>query len=719
MSDGNFKAPNHGQKNLKQIVDVTKPGLKKVVDVDYVYMEKKEAYEQAKKAGLKVEPPEPSSFYLTRREQLNKSLIGNRNIVNSPEQSGCTIPPHNNLVTNFNVIDSNGGQQPGQVSSIQGSIPCNPNIGIRQNTGIAGVVPANSKIPQFSNIATRIGNFIVDKCGYFFLSKEGKWIRFTDFFIVIKCHENIIDVNGNVTRQFSIQLVNDQGNIKELSVDHENWTNLQNQIEHQAPEFQIFTDEYRNAGEKFKRLLGELLKHTQFEERSVYGYWGWGPLVNGYRRFYHGGLPDCKSEKCLTPPLDKQNFLNILGQAWGLFDVGDHEVVIPMIFYSLASYTDALFTDAGYPLAHCLMAIGDSGTKKTSFCKVVFAPFVFTNDRLSTVRATEASLEVLHEIFYDDTLVIDDFNMEGSPKEVRDKMSNIRSLIRAYSDKTPRIKYGGKDNIKKYAIRGGCVFTGETKLIGQLISSELRYIKVIFKKELDKDALAVFQNNRWIWQHVVAEFIRYLERNYIAIIAEVGRVFTQERSPQGLEASRLIDTFLHLKIVAWIFCNLCLEVGFLTKENAGSWFGYFTQILHQVVSAQDKSAVVQEPYIQFLAEFFNLYGTGKLVIAPDIKTYVQNMRNYIGYRDIENQTLMIKKDDTVNAVANAFIARNDYLPITSEDLSKILKREGLTKCDKDSCLKRAPSVIEGRPRMLALIEHKCIALLDNAKNSTK
>ena len=255
--------------------------------------------------------------------------------------------------------------------------------------------------------------------------------------------------------------------------------------------------------------------------------------------------------------------------------------------------------------------------------------------------------------------------------------------------------------------------------MGQLISSELRYIKVIFKEKLKKDALAVFQNNHWIWQHVVAEFIRYLEKNYIAIIAEIKRTFTQERSPQGLEASRLIDTFLHLKIIAWIFCNLCLEVGFLTKESAGSWFGYFTQILHKVVSDQDKAAVVQEPYIQFLAEFFNLCGTGKLMIAPDIKTYVQNVRIYIGYRDRENQILMIKKDDTFNAVSNAFIARNDYLPITSEDLSKLLKREGFTKCDKDSCLKRAPSVIEGRPRMLALIEHKCMNLLDNLKNSAK
>ena len=633
------------------------------------------------------------------------------------------------MATSPNTVGSSVEQQSEQVSSvenrnnfliqnnsIQAAMPRNLSVEIHQNQGIAGVVPANSRISQFSNSPIQIGSFLVNNRGYFFLNKEGKWIRFTDFFIIIKCLENIIDVNDNVTKKFLIQLVNEQGNIKELSVDYENWTNLQNQIERQAPEFQIFTDEYRNAGEKFKRLLGELLKYTPFEERLIYGYWGWGLPVNGSRQFYHGGLPYCKSEKCLPPPLDRQNSYKLLSEVWKIFNVGRHDVIVPMIFYGLASYTDALFTDAGHPLAHCLMAIGESATMKTSFCRVIFAPFVSANDRLNSVRATGASLRVLHEIFYDDTLVIDDFNLEGSQQEVREKMRNIRDLIRAYSDKTPRAKYGGKDNVKKYAIRGGCVFTGETKLIGQLKSSELRYIKVIFKEKLNASELSYFQDNPWIWQHFVAEFIRCLERHYLTIIAEIKRTFTQERMPQGLEAFRLIDTFLHLKIIAWIFCNLCFEVGFLTKENFDSWFGYFKQILHQVVSLQDKEAEIQEPYIMFLDEFFNLCGTGRFMIAPDIKTYVKNIRNYIGYRDNGNKTLMVKKDDTVNAVANAFIARSDYLPITAEELSKILKREGLTKCDKGSCLKRAPSVVEGRPRMLALIEHKCIDLLDSLKN---
>ena len=182
MNDENFKVPKQGQKKLKQIVDVVKPGLKRVVDIDYAYMEKKEAYEQAKRVGLRVEPPEPSSFYLTSREQLNNSPIENRNIVNSLEESGYNVSTHNHLVANFNIIDNHEVQQIGQVSSVQGLISCNPNVGIRQNTGIAGVVPANSKIPQFSNIATRIGNFVVDNCGYFFLSKRGQMDSLYGFF---------------------------------------------------------------------------------------------------------------------------------------------------------------------------------------------------------------------------------------------------------------------------------------------------------------------------------------------------------------------------------------------------------------------------------------------------------------------------------------------------------------------------------------------------------
>ena len=344
---------------------------------------------------------------------------------------------------------------------------------------------------------------------------------------------------------------------------------------------------------------------------------------------------------------------------------------------------------------------------KTSFAKVVFAPFNPENDRVHTIRSTEASLRVLHEKYYDDTLVVDDFNLEGSPQEVKEKMSNIQTLIRAYSDKTPRAKYGGRDNVKKYALRGGCVFTGETKLVGQLKSSELRYIKVIFKKRLNGDNLAFFQKNPQVWSYFVATFIRHLERNYATIVEHTRQNFEVERKATRLENARLIDAFLQLKIIAEIFCNVFREAGIFSQEQVYTNLSYLVQILHGVVSQQEQAATTQDPCFMYLDEFFNLVGTNVFRIAPNIEVYVQNMIYYIGYKDAENQTLMIKKDDTFKYVQNAFTARHDYLPISADEISIKLKEAGLTKCDAGSCLKKAPSKIPGRPRMLALIEHKC------------
>ena len=59
-------------------------------------------------------------------------------------------------------------------------------------------------------------------------------------------------------------------------------------------------------------------------------------------------------------------------------------------------------------------------------------------------------MNVMTEQCLDDVLVIDDFNLEGTRAEVLQKMKLMRGLIRGYSDKTPRTKYGGNDNIKQY-----------------------------------------------------------------------------------------------------------------------------------------------------------------------------------------------------------------------------------------------------------------------------
>ena len=721
-------------KELKQIV------FREIVTIDHDYLERKRRYEQELAEGNpNAKPPEPSPEYLRQRafllgetaqETVQPSRSSNTlgNILY--KDSGYPMPVYNLIEQDTSIVTDNQStlsvqNAPPQLTKaidarntlpVQSIPQFSPRNMGQQSSGIIGAVQANQFIGS-----VKIGDHLsVRDDGYYFQNTDGQWIRFTDFVIIVDYLEECIGIDGSISRKFAIRLRNDCGRQKPLAVEYESWTNLQNQIERQAPEFQIFTDEQRNVREKFKRLLGEILKHTQILKKIVYNYWGWGQPLNGTRRFFHGGLPDCNSEKQMPPPLaDEIQHNFIIASAWNILNVGSLEVTVPVVCYALASYVDALFTDAGYPLAHCLMIIGESGTLKTSFSKVVFAPFNSENDRVHTVRSTEASLRVLHEKCYDDTLVVDDFNLEGSQQEVNEKMRNIRALIRTYSDKTPRAKYGGKDNVKKYAVRGGCVFTGETKLIGQLQSSELRYLKVKIKERLNGNALLIFQQYPYIWSYFVATFIRHLENNYDKIVWKIKQTFANERAIQGFKNLRMVDSFLHLKIVAEIFCNVFYEANFFSKDAVEAqkkaveaWkeaFEYFRKVLYQFISNQDKDAILQEPYKMYLAELFNLLDTGKLRLAPNIEIYMQNMQIYVGYRDMNDQILMIKKDEAFNAVQIAFRARNDYLPASADDISKVLRDEGLTKCDKGSCLKKAPSMIVGSPNVSSHPSKMCRA----------
>ena len=85
---------------------------------------------------------------------------------------------------------------------------------------------------------------------------------------------------------------------------------------------------------------------------------------------------------------------------------------------------------------------------KTATVREVFNVFTVMKDRITSVRSTEASLHVMTEKAYDDTLVIDDFNREGSKTEIVQKVKNLQTVIRSYSEKVSRSKYGGNDNVK-------------------------------------------------------------------------------------------------------------------------------------------------------------------------------------------------------------------------------------------------------------------------------
>ena len=619
----------------------------------------------------------------------------------SPPPSGMA-----NTAKKFGCRESNNNSPPGNAV---------PNQNPQQS--------AERKLPtvtQNSQNSYTIGNYVPlgasyyasnDTIGYFFDNEIGEKVQFTDFKLTFVEKQRHISFDANFSDHYRILLTDALEEKHDLLVYHESLGDLYSTIEHKCPECQFFSDVVAGCREKFKRLVGILLKLQRPPLILLYKRWGWGNLENGIRIFYHGGRRDCVCEKVIPVSEQDQYTINKLQDALNIFNIGTLEVTAPMVLYSLASYMDAPFTDAGHPLAHCLMLVGESGFLKTSAAKVIFSPFSRVEERVFSVRSTEASLNVLHERYFDDTLVVDDFNLEGSSYEVKRKTTTIQNLIRAYSDKTPKAKYSGNDDIRQYAIRGGCVFTGETTMEGELKSGELRYVKVIFHERLNEETLLTFQNDQTLMQHLCGCFIHFVEQQYAQIVDYIKHQFVKLREESSISEPRMLDTYIHFKVVLDVLVKCLYFYGY---ERDVGWAEQVQQVIFGLVSKQSTAAQVHEPYIRYLEEVWHLIGTGDIKLAENVDSYAEDVSKYHGYLDGAD-VIMLKKDQTYTVVTTAFRARGDYLPIGVNEVSQKLRDNELSRCT-DGCLTRASSKVKGRPRMLALIVKKCEEKLNESKS---
>lgn len=575
---------------------------------------------------------------------------------------------------------------------------------------------AGAKAPaKFTHLG---GKFYQGEDGYYWQDAKGNFLPMTDFFVKVTEHQQRKAVDGTISEVFVVNICDSSDWEQNLEIPYEKWADLFDYIRKRAPDRLIATDDIQR--ESFRILATYLLKQSNPPTKVITSFWGWGETqADGSRKFRHGGLPDCNSPKKLLPPItDREYLAQRLRKAFDVVKVGSLSFTMPIFIHSAASYLDALFTDAGFFLSHSIMAIGDSGFKKTSYVKVVCAPFSSEKDRVVGVRCTEAALYVLIEMAYDDTFVIDDFNREESEQATQQKQKNIRIVFRMRSDRTPRQKWAGMNETKGCAIRGGCVVTGETKMVGSLKSGELRYVKVYLLEPISGKLLKVYQDDPTLMQEFFSEWIRFLEAHYVDIVAWIKGEFEARREAfSELREPRLIDACVHLTLTADLLGEFMLESNAMTMEECTAWQETFRSTILDVLRRQRDEIHEKEPVLQYIEEIFNLIGTGKITIAPDVDSYSRNLSHFGGYMD--GDAIMLKKDDTHVAVITSFKVRGDYFTGSIEDMAKELKRRGLSKHDGDGCLKRASSKIPKRPRMLALIQAKCEKILEVDDNGKK
>ena len=542
--------------------------------------------------------------------------------------------------------------------------------------------------------------------GFFIMLDKRGPVQFSDFLMYVSSiNMHYMFDDEELSKSFEVTVLDSLDYTFKLDVPASKWKNLLAMIVAEDPVCTIFMDEVPRAGYYFQQVAALLLRRRNIPCKTIVDRWGWGPVKpNGGREFYHGGRDGCTSSKKLMidPTIS-------MAKGWSIADVGEHQVTIPLLVYGAACYMDAIFTDAGYPLDFCLMLVGDSGYKKTALSKAMFNVFIEEpNKRIHSVRGTEAVMHALTEELFDDQCVIDDLNLEGSIADVRQKVKNVQTLLRTYGAQAPSQKMVQKHSFG-YRVRGGCIFTAEHQVQGQIKSSTLRYLTVELHSPIDGGRLSEFQQNQAIMQCFWSRWIKYLEGNYGRIGLQIQEAFPRYRAIAPGREPRLKDDFAHMMIVLD-------ELDKFLQVNCGCRVDRHeaSEIIIGLVNRQEEEANVVEPYIRVLAEIFKLLGSGQLKLAPNAEEYAATLLPLVGYEEVGG-LYMMQPDLVYTAAVESARKRGDDIPITLAEVKKKFKEKSLSLCDKDSLLKRATDKIKPRPRMLCLRVPACLKMLEEVK----
>ena len=562
--------------------------------------------------------------------------------------------------------------------------------------------------------------YYIGNDGYYFEKKTDKFIKMTNF-IIFDIEQCIIhQINGIETLNFNVKLIDSNRQVYIInSIPIEHFRDLFRIIGRQYPQLAINTADVPKAYDRFAYLASTILRNYKINVKNFYAFWGWSTSIYPYgnRKFYHGGLSECYSHKKLLSHIDNIDHKQILNDAFGIIEVGSFPVLSILFTYAAAAYMDALFSDSGYPLSHSIMLIGSTGVMKTSLVKVLFSPFEEQSKKIYSVRGTEASFQVLHEKCFDDILVVDDFNREGSKNAFQNKLDVIEGLIRTYADKTPKSKYGGNDNIKQYAIRGGLVITSEIQMSNAIESAEFRYFKLHLENKLNGELLSIYQQKPDIIKYFFSEFIRFLEQNYIAIVKYIKanfQVFRQNYSVIGKE--RLIDICVHLMMAQIIIQEFLKQNKIYTCLESKIFLNKFEKNLVEILKKQNTEIKNQTPAMRYLKTVWHLLESGQIHLAPNAETYYANKAQYIGYikknnLNPHNDVYMFDHHALYRTVVES-LKYEEPLLMSVEDISREFKSLGLTECEKDSCLKRSYCKGYDRAWLLAFIKSACEGILD-------
>lgn len=328
--------------------------------------------------------------------------------------------------------------------------------------------------------------------------------------------------------------------------------------------------------------------------------------------------------------------LEIWSMAMSVFN--QKSVAGPVILYALYGITYRLFVDAKHRPTAILFLAGETGSLKTSICKVFF--YMFNTDEdipVISFQSTPASLDPAILDARDDVLLVDDYcpNVIATQKGRVQIKEVLDRLIRLFGDGTARRKMGSNSKLADLAqAAGGAVANGEIEAEGR--STCLRMITTMLRrKDIDEEWLAIFQNDKSIWSTFLARYIHFLEENYALIVDLIASQYIELRRIHKnlFEERRSLDHYVDCSIINTILCNFLKSEG-MSAEEAESAFKVLDEGLLYHIGHSEELSHEQDPYLLMLEGVVNVLSSGAIHIATTEKEYNDNC-SYHGYKKMD------------------------------------------------------------------------------------
>lgn len=451
-----------------------------------------------------------------------------------------------------------------------------------------------------------------------------------------------------------------------LDIPLDKLTALYQELTKSHPEYRLSNAAKSQANGLFQQYVSEVYEISLecLPHETVYKNAGWQKSSGGWH-YFSGTDENCRSDFHLAT-VDTAKF-DLVDWVGGLLEVGDYQIMLPLLLHAHLGYTLKLFEDAGYNEQYILAMIGVSGSKKTSLARVMFSLF---GDALINFTSTDRAIELELMNRQDSTMILDDLS-SGSDKFLAGKFEKI---LRQLGDSTGR-KRSISSGTEQEAVNTRCavVLTAETDIDALSKSSKLRTLAVCLNVDsLDSVKLKEFQDDEFnakmtgrfskLEQYMTC-YVRFLEKHYQQMVEVLRTAKLNVNEDFSFARQATIFNMLvgqaELVLLFWLYCNM-----FSTEKDFVKVYAHWLDVLKRVMEANEQRGKEAEPYILFLQAIVQALRTRDIAAS---KNFISDKN--IGY---------VEKSDVILFPDAAY----DYVISYYNRLGKIFSEGKRTLWDK-------------------------------------